>query len=63
MTEPYPSPCIGVCELAPGEAFCAGCRRTLSEIARWPGMTDAEKSRVLTDIKSRQAKPDTREKP
>jgi iron complex transport system substrate-binding protein len=42
------SPCIGVCELAPGESYCAGCFRTLAEIAAWYRLTDAEKSQALT---------------
>jgi iron complex transport system substrate-binding protein len=47
------SPCIGVCELAEGGDFCAGCHRTLSEIAAWPGLSEPEQFRVLTATRAR----------
>jgi len=48
------SPCIGVCQLAEGEAVCVGCHRTMSEIASWHRFTEAEKLLVLTAIRERQ---------
>lgn len=42
------SPCIGVCRMG-ADGMCAGCRRTLAEIARWGGMTDAERRRWMRD--------------
>jgi predicted Fe-S protein YdhL (DUF1289 family) len=47
------SPCIGVCQLAEHEAVCAGCHRTLSEIAAWLRLTETEKFRVLAAIRER----------
>lgn len=49
------SPCIGVCKLSSDSAslICAGCHRTLSEITRWPRMTDEEKARLLETIGAR----------
>jgi predicted Fe-S protein YdhL (DUF1289 family) len=37
--------------------FCLGCRRTLDEIARWGGMSEAERRAVLARLPSRRAEP------
>lgn len=47
------SPCIRVCELDRERRRCTGCRRTVDEIARWWGMSDAEKRAVLAQLPSR----------
>ena len=41
------SPCIKVCQMDPQRGVCIGCCRTLDEIARWGGMTDDERKRVI----------------
>ena len=41
------SPCVEVCRMDPAKEVCAGCWRTLDEIARWRDMSDAEKRVVL----------------
>jgi len=43
------TPCIGVCRLDP-QGYCIGCRRTLDEIGRWRGMSDAERLMVMRDL-------------
>jgi predicted Fe-S protein YdhL (DUF1289 family) len=48
-----PSPCIGVCVLDPQSGLCAGCARTLDEIARWPALGDAERRALLDALASR----------
>ncbi len=40
------SPCIGVCEMR-DDGLCAGCLRTLDEIARWGTMGDADRLRLM----------------
>lgn len=40
------SPCVGVCEIST-DGLCAGCLRTLDEIARWSTMADAERLRLM----------------
>ncbi|HHA2424178.1 CoA pyrophosphatase [Stenotrophomonas maltophilia] len=40
------SPCIGVCTLDPHRR-CTGCGRHIDEIARWPSMSNDERSRIL----------------
>jgi predicted Fe-S protein YdhL (DUF1289 family) len=50
------SPCIGVCQLEEDKEVCAGCHRTLAEIAAWPRLTDEEKRYVLQAIRDRSSK-------
>ena len=54
MSFPYPpkailTPCIGICSLD-AHGFCAGCRRTGEEIARWMYMSDAERLRLMNEV-------------
>ena len=41
------SPCINVCVVDEARGACRGCGRTLDEIARWSGMSDAERDRIM----------------
>ena len=43
------TPCIGICRLDP-RGYCVGCQRTGDEIARWRGMSDAERLHVMDVI-------------
>lgn len=43
------SPCVGVCEMD-ADGLCAGCLRTLDEIARWGTMGDDERLRVMEQV-------------
>ena len=49
------SPCVEVCRMDPARDVCAGCWRTLDEIARWRDMSDAEKRSVLAVIAVRRS--------
>lgn len=55
LTEPAPfppaplSPCIGICKLD-SRGYCEGCLRTGDEIARWRGMNDAERLRLMREV-------------
>ena len=40
---PVGSPCTGVCRIDERSGLCAGCRRTLDEIAGWSAMGDGER--------------------
>ena len=53
MTEPPASPCINVCRIDPDTGLCAGCLRTLQEIARWAGYSDEEKRAVCRALEMR----------
>ncbi len=48
-----PSPCISVCAMDASSALCKGCWRSIEEIAAWSGISDAEKLKVWSRIKSR----------
>jgi uncharacterized protein len=37
-------------------SLCLGCYRTLSEIAGWSGMTDAERAAIMADLPVREAR-------
>ena len=51
------SPCTKVCVMDAENRYCLGCRRTLDEIARWGGMSEAEQRAVLARLPSRRAEP------
>lgn len=56
-----PSPCINLCKMDPASGLCAGCFRTLDEIAAWSGMSDHQRRTVLAAISSRrQTQPPSR---
>jgi len=50
------SPCNGVCRMDTVSNLCEGCGRTLSEIADWGSMSDAERSDVRGRLPDRMAK-------
>ena len=45
------SPCINVCKLEAG--LCAGCFRTIDEIARWANAADDDKRLILAAVAQR----------
>ena len=49
------SPCVAVCRMDLSKEVCAGCYRTLYEIARWREMTDTERKVVLAAVAGRRA--------
>jgi predicted Fe-S protein YdhL (DUF1289 family) len=42
----------------PESGLCRGCLRTLDEIARWGGMTDEERERILALLDERKKLPE-----
>lgn len=44
------SPCINICGLDK-KGVCKGCLRTKEEIAKWLGMDDMEKQKVMERIR------------
>lgn len=53
VREPVPSPCTGVCRMDDDRGLCAGCLRTLDEIAGWSHLDDAERRAVLSRLPAR----------
>jgi predicted Fe-S protein YdhL (DUF1289 family) len=47
------TPCNKVCTIDPASRLCAGCGRSLDEIARWTALTDAERARVMAELPQR----------
>ena len=52
---PIPSPCIDVCRIDASTGWCAGCQRTLDEIAAWGALDDAGKHAVWEQLAQRRA--------
>lgn len=50
-----PSPCTSVCRIDPHTGWCAGCARTLDEIAAWSRLDDDAKRRVWALLPQRRA--------
>jgi uncharacterized protein len=53
--QPIASPCIDVCQIDAGSGFCAGCHRTLDEIADWSMLNDTQKLAVLRALPARKS--------
>lgn len=47
------SPCNSVCTMDEASGLCAGCFRTLDEIARWSRLSDSERRAVLAALPAR----------
>lgn len=47
------SPCTKVCRLLEGTDVCAGCYRTLREIAAWTALTDEAQRAVIAATRER----------
>ncbi len=47
------SPCIDVCRMDDATGWCAGCLRTLDEIAAWSSLDDEGKRLVLAALTAR----------
>jgi uncharacterized protein len=56
MPEAVASPCINVCRMEDG--LCAGCFRTIDEIARWANSSDADKRLILAAVSQRRIQRD-----
>lgn len=52
------SPCIKVCRMDPQRELCAGCYRSLAEIAEWSSASDARRRVILAAAEQRRARRD-----
>jgi uncharacterized protein len=55
MPQLVQSPCTRVCTIDHATGLCAGCGRTIDEIARWSQMTDDERQRIVASLPDRRA--------
>jgi predicted Fe-S protein YdhL (DUF1289 family) len=51
-----PSPCVSVCAIDAPTGLCAGCYRTLAEIAAWIDLSAAQRRSVLAALPQRRAR-------
>ena len=49
------SPCVGVCVIDERTGLCAGCLRTLDEVALWGSSSAAERAEILERVDRRRA--------
>ena len=47
------TPCIKICTMDARSGLCAGCGRSLEEIARWGTMTEGERLRIMETLPAR----------
>ena len=50
-----PSPCVSICVIDEPTGLCAGCYRTLGEIAGWIDLSAAERRAVVAKLALRRA--------
>jgi uncharacterized protein len=50
---PIASPCTKICTIDPRSRLCVGCGRTLTEIAQWGSINDAERTRIMGELPQR----------
>ena len=51
-----PSPCVSVCVIDAPTGLCAGCYRTLDEIAGWIDLSAEERKALVAALSQRQAR-------
>jgi predicted Fe-S protein YdhL (DUF1289 family) len=52
------SPCTGVCAVEPATGWCAGCLRTIDEIAAWGSLDGPARRAVWKTLPARRAERD-----
>jgi predicted Fe-S protein YdhL (DUF1289 family) len=55
-TQHVASPCTSVCTIDPVNGLCAGCYRTLDEIAGWIQLSDDAKCALIAALAARRAR-------
>jgi uncharacterized protein len=53
MTAPVASPCVNVCEMDAATGWCAGCLRSIDEIAGWSRLSEAARLQVCDQLPQR----------
>jgi len=47
------TPCVDVCVIDAPTGLCAGCGRTLAEIAAWSTLAPAERRKIMSELPAR----------
>ena len=50
------SPCTSVCVIDPPTGLCAGCYRSLDEIAGWISLSTEQRRTLVTELAQRRAR-------
>ncbi len=51
--KPIVTPCIKVCIVDGESGLCMGCYRTLTEVAGWTRLDDAERAAIMAELPGR----------
>lgn len=52
------TPCVDICVIDKQNGLCAGCYRTVEEIARWSSMTPQERREIMDRLPARRPVPE-----
>ncbi|WP_029056769.1 DUF1289 domain-containing protein [Stappia stellulata] len=55
MTPAIDTPCIKLCRIDPASRLCAGCLRTLDEIAGWGKLSSEERRQIMSALAGRKS--------
>jgi len=55
MSQSISSPCVKVCAVSGQTGQCIGCGRTLSEIAAWTRLDEAQRRAIMAELPARLA--------
>ncbi len=47
------SPCVKFCQIDQSTGLCAGCSRSLDEIAGWSGYSEEQRAEIIADLPGR----------
>lgn len=53
---PVLTPCVKVCFVDDDSGLCLGCFRTVSEIAAWARLDDAQRTAVMAELAGRRGR-------
>ncbi len=49
------TPCVKICVYDAARGLCAGCGRTLEEIAQWADLSEAQRRAIMAELPRRLA--------
>jgi len=53
MVDQISTPCVRVCAIEAATSLCAGCGRSLKEIAQWSRMSEPERKALMAVLPDR----------
>ena len=54
--KPIATPCVKVCVVDGESGLCLGCQRTLTEVAGWARLSDAERAAIMAELPARRSR-------